>query len=433
MSKHVAFITQPDQFERFELGEPTDGRTIRYGYRTGSKTREGMAYEFAADAHSREDVLGWLDAKHIRPVRLDLSAEEPAFGPLDMEALEEGDHTDKNGRKVAVTSDFLRTLAENTVRLIREGKLRPPVKLGHDPDQSSVKRLFPDGGEPALGWIGNAQVAGRKLMLSAKQVPAKFRESVRNGSWRTRSVEIHNDYRGEGPAIVGVAFLGATRPAVPTLADLVGLSASDVETQLTTLSLFDEGTVLCFMDSTDSVEGESAPGGPDAQVAEDEPKDTKPKDPPEEDKDMSDELKARVAELEEQNRKQLEAAKKVAADGLQFCVGVTIEPAQLPNETEIALSMPTLELVQKYVESVKARPKLPDRTAPIGKDGKVDLSEKDTRPPDVRLAEKANKRAKADGINYDAAFLLEAAEDPDLYKEYRRRNYRLIAANERGE
>ena len=105
----------------------------------------------------------------------------------------------------------------------------------------------------------------------------------------------------------------------------------------------------------------------------------------------------------------------------------------MPNETEIALSMPTLELVQKYVESVKARPKLPDRTAPIGKDGKVELSEKDTRPPDVRLAEKVTKRAKADGINYDAAFLLEAAEDPDLYKEYRRRNYRLIAANERGE
>lgn len=379
MSKHVAFITQPDQFERFELGEPTDGRTIRYGYRTGSKTREGMAYEFAADAHSREDVLGWLDAKHIRPVRLDLSAEEPAFGPLDMEALEEGDHTDKNGRKVAVTSDFLRTLAENTVRLIREGKLRPPVKLGHDPDQSSVKRLFPDGGEPALGWIGNAQVAGRKLMLSAKQVPAKFRESVRNGSWRTRSVEIHNDYRGEGPAIVGVAFLGATRPAVPTLADLVGLSASDVETQLTTLSLFDEGTVLCFMDSTDSVEGESAPGGPDAQVAEDEPKDTKPKDPPEEDKDMSDELKARVAELEEQTKAAHKAAMQAVADTLEFCVGDTLEPGQLEDEKANVMALSSVEAAQRYVASVRKRPKVnQDRTKPLGsgQEPKTELSER---------------------------------------------------------
>jgi len=81
---------------------------------------------------------------------------------------------------------------------------------------------------------------------------------------------------------------------------------------------------------------------------------------------MSDELKARVAELEAQNKSQLEAAKKAIADTLEFCVGDTITPAQLEDEKKIAMQFSTPEQVSNYVASVRKRAKVKDDTKPIG-------------------------------------------------------------------
>src|SRR5690606_33419210 len=178
--------------------------------------------------------------KHIDASTFKFSSSEPAFGTLEMEALEEGEHTDKHGRVLKATRDYITKLAANTTRLIREGKLKPPVKPGHDPDQSSVQRMFPEGGEPALGYLSEAMVRGNRIAVRATHVPRKFVQAVKDKLWSKTSAEIHPNYRGEGPAIVGIACLGATRPAIPQLADIIGFEAAALETTFTSLQLFEE-------------------------------------------------------------------------------------------------------------------------------------------------------------------------------------------------
>src|SRR5690606_9381595 len=125
----------------------------------------------------------------------------------------------------------------------------------------------------------------------------------------------------------------------------------------------EDAPCFLFTEPPDSEEADSAPGGPDAQDGEDETKTSQEtQDPPKEDTDMSDELKARVAELEAANKSQLEAAKKAIADTLEFCVGDTITPAQLEDEKKIAMQFSTPEQVSNYVASVRKRAKVKDDT-----------------------------------------------------------------------
>jgi hypothetical protein len=108
------------------------------------------------------------------------------------------------------------------------GELKPPGKIGH----SKTQRML--GDEPAAGWLENIRVSddGTKLLADVKAMPRKVAKLVKAGAYRTRSVEI-GPVKGQGTgktygmAIKGLAWLGATMPAVRTLDDVVKLYAEE--------------------------------------------------------------------------------------------------------------------------------------------------------------------------------------------------------------
>lgn len=380
MSKHVAYLSEPAGYDlatRTEA-EVSPGITVVKACRPGSKTIEGMAYEFDASM-DRGAVVSWITDRNIDASRFHFAKEpvkEPAkeespFGELVIDSLTVGTHYDKSGRKLEATRDLLSRMVDNTKRLLAEGKLRAPVKLGHDKDQSSVVRWFPNGGAPNLGYLNEVSFDGSRAFSKAVQVPRKLVRAVQDKFWFKPSLELNLNWNGQGPVITGVALLGDTKPADKALADVLGLSEEAAHDFTSTL-FFSESTsglVFCFAEGSDSTEGDSTPGGPDDKDAENQSKNTNQEtmDPPDKGSTMSDELlKAKVAELEAANKTQLEAAKQAIADTLEFCVGDTITPAQLVDEKAMAMNFSTPEQVAAYVASVRKRAKVKDDTKPVG-------------------------------------------------------------------
>lgn len=124
------------------------------------------------------------------------------------------------------TADDLAKIAEANRELA--GELRPPGKIGH----AKTQRML--GDEPAAGWLENIRVSedGQRLLADVKAVPRTVARLIRAGAYRTRSVEM-GPVRGQengktyGMAIKGLAWLGATMPAVRTLDDVVKLYADE--------------------------------------------------------------------------------------------------------------------------------------------------------------------------------------------------------------
>jgi hypothetical protein len=106
-----------------------------------------------------------------------------------------------------------------------------PVKLGHtDPRFAALD------GEPALGWVQNLRVVGDRLRGDLVNVPAALASLIPT-AWPRRSVEMAFDvhtprgarYRA---AVVGLALLGVTPPAVSGLADVLGMFEPDATYQV---------------------------------------------------------------------------------------------------------------------------------------------------------------------------------------------------------
>lgn len=133
------------------------------------------------------------------------------------------------------TEDDLRAIAENTTRLMAAGELRAPLKLGHSVNQKLAKASgYEDGEMPALGWIDNPRVEGSKLKVDLKAVPKKLGSLLKSGAFRTRSLELRSyvsqkDGAKVGPAIRGLALMGAKTPAVRTLDDVIALYSDEVD------------------------------------------------------------------------------------------------------------------------------------------------------------------------------------------------------------
>lgn len=111
------------------------------------------------------------------------------------------------------------------------GELSAPAKIGHD------------SAAPAVGWLENVRVEGRKLLADVQAVPRRFAELVRAGAYRTRSVELsrvtsQRTGRRYNDVVTAVAWLGARLPAARTLDDVIKLY-EDVET--TPLRVYETG------------------------------------------------------------------------------------------------------------------------------------------------------------------------------------------------
>ena len=102
-----------------------------------------------------------------------------------------------------------------------KGQLRPPLKLGHNDEQKLAD------GMPAIGWLDNVRVSGKKLMADFVKVPKKIYDLLKAGAYRTVSPEIYwNLEMGDKKypyALKALALLGADIPACKDVSDIMAL------------------------------------------------------------------------------------------------------------------------------------------------------------------------------------------------------------------
>ena len=111
-----------------------------------------------------------------------------------------------------------------------KGKLRPPLKLGHNEIQS----LWEMDGMPAIGWVDNVRMVGRDLVADLIKVPRAIYDLIEAGAYRTMSAEIYWNVVVDGKkypyALKALALLGADIPAVKTVSDLLSLYKDEYAT-----------------------------------------------------------------------------------------------------------------------------------------------------------------------------------------------------------
>lgn len=151
-----------------------------------------------------------------------------------------------NGDKY--TQKDLQKLVDNFEAL--EGKVKPPIKLGHPEDQ----KLLNDEGLPAAGWVTKLKVMGDKLVASFKDIPKKIYDIVKRRGYKRVSSEIYPKYtdsdtgKSFGPVLRAVAFLGGDIPAVDSLEDVSALyNESDQLTKCYVLSMEEEPMIKEFI------------------------------------------------------------------------------------------------------------------------------------------------------------------------------------------
>ena len=98
----------------------------------------------------------------------------------------------------------------------------PPVKLGHNEEQSELQ-----DGQPALGYISKIYKVGSKLVADFKELPKKVYDAIKRGNYKRVSSEIYWNYKANGSTfnrvLKAVALLGADIPAVTNLESIEGL------------------------------------------------------------------------------------------------------------------------------------------------------------------------------------------------------------------
>lgn len=158
-----------------------------------------------------------------------------------VEIVSVGKHYGSTGTVDVTIADLEAMLAADADGLVDHA----PVKLGH---RSALNAALGDGA-PAYGWvkptgiITNAE--GRKTLVGDLHgVPAELAE-IAPTAYRRRSAEIAWGVKtpagkAYAAAIVGLALLGATPPAVKGLADIVALYADGVTPDnVTTIDVVD--------------------------------------------------------------------------------------------------------------------------------------------------------------------------------------------------
>ncbi len=148
---------------------------------------------------------------------------------LGVEIFKAGPQRDSIGREREWTSKELDVMLNNfNSGIVSSANL----KLGHTSDEHTAKvaeelgltstLLMGDEGKgaAALGKITHMSRANGTLIADL-EMPEKVANLISSGHFTTVSSEIALDYKGNGPAISGLALLGFQRPA---LGDLKGLS-----------------------------------------------------------------------------------------------------------------------------------------------------------------------------------------------------------------
>lgn len=126
---------------------------------------------------------------------------------------------------IEFSEDDLDDIVANFEKLQEKHKV--PLKFGHNDDQPLKD------GELALGWVSRVFREGKKLLADFKNVPQIVIDLIKKKQFRTVSVELLFNVNNSGQkfdhVLDAVAILGATQPAVNTLADLDAFLAMRTE------------------------------------------------------------------------------------------------------------------------------------------------------------------------------------------------------------
>ena len=138
---------------------------------------------------------------------------ETSFNLEGVEIFSEGTW---NGDKY--TAKDLSAMVEN----FDETGFQPPLKLGHNEEQSELK-----DGAPALGYVNKIYIEGSKLLADFVNLPKKVYEAIKRGNYKRVSSEIYWNYKSDGKSLdrvlKAVALLGSEIPAVTNLESISGL------------------------------------------------------------------------------------------------------------------------------------------------------------------------------------------------------------------
>ncbi len=112
--------------------------------------------------------------------------------------------------RIEVTEDDLLRMAEDYDPALQE----VPVTVEHRHSG------------PAMGWVAALRVTGGVLQARFGRISARLREWLRDGSYRSRSIEMYKPFEPTGRAyLAAVSFLGAQPPAVKGLSPQPSLLA----------------------------------------------------------------------------------------------------------------------------------------------------------------------------------------------------------------
>lgn len=115
-----------------------------------------------------------------------------------------------------------------------QGNHDVPLKFGHNDEQPLTD------GQPALGWVSDVWVEGKKLLAKFSDIPEIVKTAVEKKLYRKVSVELDYDVEHKGEhypwVLSGVALLGADIPAVNTIADLQAYMSRDRHVEPLTFS-----------------------------------------------------------------------------------------------------------------------------------------------------------------------------------------------------
>jgi len=226
-------LFRPDTFRRKDLG---GGVAIVIGkLKNPPEGKEDsmvtQSYRFSKEKFkTKKDVQDWLKEHEITAAASEITDKMIESGWWDITASDIS-FTGSIGGKPA-EHKFSKEDIETIAKTYNPDILEAPVKIEHT-----------DEG-PAHGWIDGLRTQFRngRLYLQArlKELSDTLREALKKGRYRSRSAEIYLDFMGSGkPYLAGLAFLGATEPAVKTLNSLPSLAARAERADLCS------GFVLC--------------------------------------------------------------------------------------------------------------------------------------------------------------------------------------------
>lgn len=186
----------------------------------------------------------------------------------NVELMSVGTWDASTGRSTIVPDDFIAAAQAYADHLVD----RPALKIGHEDPRFNGPEF---DGEPAMGWIENIRPSpdGQKLLGDLVGIPSSLMGII-PAAFRRRSIEMSFGVRTAAGkvyrcVVTGLALLGATRPAVKNLADVVALYAGLVAARSGSFTITDTGDVpplITLATNADGGRTTTDQGGPPVAV-----------------------------------------------------------------------------------------------------------------------------------------------------------------------